>query len=446
MRTAIGVFWSSQDPCISACQYVDGSGVVFQLLPGRGDKKTVENFSEMLSLKAGSKEGWEWNLVRSIWSAPKGLRCIFFRLFLVLSGVFLISPSVLATPALLVDMVTGEVLQARDAGQPWHPASLTKLTTAIVTFQAIDNGAINLDTPVIISAAARRAPPSKSGLPVDTAITMRDALNLLIVKSANDVAIAIAETVSGSVEKFVDEMNQMAATLGMSATNFTNPHGLHDRAQVTSARDMALLGLSIRRHFPQYASLFATSVVKLSGNDLRTHNNLLTEFAGTTGMKTGFICSAGLNMVATVERNGRKLLAVVLGASSARERGELAAKMFSDYLNGQRAGTGMLVQNIVNTTDAPVDMRANICGAGAREYVAARETAFPYGLAGQPSFLTAEVADRVYRVRPLGRLRDVPVPRPRPANAPLLRGGSKLELVETVAATAVPLPLPRSRP
>ena len=173
------------------------------------------------------------------------VRHIFFRLFLVLSGLFLVSAPALGTPSLLVDMATGEVLQAREAGQPWHPASLTKLTTAIVTFQAIDNGDINLDTPVIISPTARRAPPSKSGLPVDTAITMRDALNLLIVKSANDVAIAIAETVSGSVQEFVDDMNQMAATLGMSATNFTNPHGLHDRAQVTSARD-----ISTRRRSP----------------------------------------------------------------------------------------------------------------------------------------------------------------------------------------------------
>ncbi len=368
---------------------------------------------------------------------------VFFRFILTLLGLVLVNLPAYATPALLVDMATGEVLQARDAGRPWHPASLTKLTTAIVVFQAIDNGDVSLDTPVIISAVARQAPPSKSGLPVDSALTMRDALNLLIVKSANDVAIAIAETVSGSVENFVREMNLMAVTLGMSATNFVNPHGLHNRAQVTSARDLALLTLAIRRHFPQYASLFATSVVKLSGNNLRTHNNLLTEFAGTTGMKTGFICSAGLNMVATVERNGRKLMAVVLGSSSARERGEMAAKMFMDFLDGQRPGTGMLVQNIKNTTGAPVDMRPNICGANAREYVAGREASFPYGLDGQPSYLTAQISDRVYRAGSLGRLRDVPVPRPRPAFAPLLRGGSQLEVVETVAINVVPLPRPR---
>ncbi len=355
--------------------------------------------------------------------------------------------SAAANPQLLVDMDNGEVLYEREAGQPWHPASLTKLATAIVVFNAIDNGDLDLETPVIISARARSAPPSRSGLARDTAITMADALNLLIVKSANDVAIAIAETVSGSVEEFVGEMNDIARVLGMTATRFVNPHGLHDPRQVTTARDLALLTLAIRRHFSQYGNIFSTSVVRLGEVRLRTHNNLLTEFFGTDGMKTGFVCSAGLNIVATIERTGRRLMAIVLGASSARERGEMAGKLFSDFLSGRIRGTGLHVSALANDSGAaPVDMRPRVCGAEAKEYVAQRERDFPYGLNGQDSFLTDDIAPRIYQARPLGRLRDVPLPRPRPSFAPLLRGAVQLEMIETRAVSPVPLPRPRPHP
>ncbi|MCF6326251.1 MAG: D-alanyl-D-alanine carboxypeptidase, partial [Devosiaceae bacterium] len=238
----------------------------------------------------------------------------------------------MANPQLLVDMETGEVLFEQEAGQPWYPASLTKLTTALVVFNAIENGRINLETPVGISALAARTPGGKSGIAQGRAVKMGDALNLLIVKSANDIAVAIAQTVSGSVENFVVEMNRTAQNLGMSATRFANPHGLSNANQITSARDLAILTLAIRSKFPQYSALFATSVVEVNGNALESRNNLLTDFAGTNGMKTGYICAAGMNIVASVERSGRKLLAVVLGASSERERAELVGQMIVQYL------------------------------------------------------------------------------------------------------------------
>ncbi|HHG90032.1 MAG TPA: D-alanyl-D-alanine carboxypeptidase, partial [Devosia sp.] len=175
-----------------------------------------------------------------------------------------------ANPLLLVDMQTSEVLMAQDAGRPWYPASLVKLATAFVTFRAIENGQLSLNTPVIISGRAAAAPPGKSGLAAETAISMEDALNLLIVKSANDVAIAIAESVSGSVENFVVEMNEAAGALGMTGTRFANPHGLFDANQVTTARDMAVLSLAIRRHYPQYGGIFATSVVRIGEKSLRS--------------------------------------------------------------------------------------------------------------------------------------------------------------------------------
>lgn len=324
-----------------------------------------------------------------------------------------------ANPMLLVDLQTGEVLHDEEAGRPWHPASLTKLMTAYVAFAAVANGRIGLDTPITISQKAWNQAPSKSGLKVGSSITLRDALYILVVKSANDVAVAVAEAVSGSEAAFVDEMNRMAAAMGLSATHYTNPHGLHHASQVTSARDLAVLVLYIRRDFPQHLPMFGTEVVQLGKASFETNNGLLEHFRGTTGMKTGYVCSSGLNIVATINRQGRELLGIVLGGSSARERNEMTAELFLRGLSGKVRGTGRSVVQLANTTAAPVDMRPLICGKQAKEYVAAREAAYPLGLKGQPSYLTDDVEGAIYRATDLGQLRDVPLPRPRPPYAPM---------------------------
>ena len=291
--------------------------------------------------------------------------------------------------------------------------------TAYVTFAAIQQGRIGLDTPITISKNAWNQAPSKAGLEVDSAITLRDALYILIVKSANDVAVAIAETVSGSVPAFVDEMNRMAVAMGLTATHYENPHGLHHPAQVTSARDLAVLALYIRRDFPQFLPMFGTEAVTLGKAKLESNNGLLLHFAGTTGMKTGYVCASGLNIVATVERQGRSMLAVVLGGSSARERNEMTAELFLRGLSGAVRGTGVSVLNIRNVSAEPVNMRPLICGKDAKAYVAEREAAFPLGLKGQPSYLTDIIQGAVYAATDLGRIRNVPLPRPRPSYAPI---------------------------
>jgi D-alanyl-D-alanine carboxypeptidase len=356
------------------------------------------------------------------------------RLGVLVGFLLALGSPAFAIPQLLLDMRTGEVLFEEDAGQPWHPASLTKLMTALVAFEAIKSGVVTLDTPVIISKKALSMPPSKVGAPVGTAYRLEDALYLLIVKSANDVAYAIAETVAGDEAAFVAQMNDFAAKLGMSATHYENPNGLHNPAQVTSARDLGVLALTIRQLYPQYANLFATESVRLGKSRLRTHNDLLTHFMGTTGMKTGFVCASGLNIVATVERNGRSLMAIVLGGSSGRERGQMAAQMFNSGFSGAFGGLGKIVNNIANKATQPVNMRPFICGKDAKEYVARRAEAFPFGLEGQPTLLTDKIEAQVYRVSSLGRLRkNVPLPVPRPLWAPAGR-------VET---PIVPLPKPR---
>ena len=366
----------------------------------------------------------------------------------------LVAP-VAANPMLLVDIDNLQVLYEQEAGQPWHPASLTKLMTAFVTFEAIANGRVSLDTKVVLSRKAVSQAPSTTGLPADSALSLQDALYILIVKSANDVAWAIAETVSGSEEKFVAEMNGAARRLGMTATHFENPNGLHDPKQVTTARDLAVLSLYIRQLYPQYLPIFQTERVTLGKASMETNNNLLSHFAGTTGMKTGYICASGLNIVATAERGGRRLMAVVLGGSSARERGEMTAQLFLRGFSGAVKAEGRRVLDLANAVDAaPVDMRPKLCGKEAKAYVKAREAEFPMGLDGQPSYLTDVVEGRTYAATNLGRLRDVPLPRIRPAHAPVASAvavaatepmpvSASVAPVATLTAKGAPVPRPR---
>ena len=323
--------------------------------------------------------------------------------------------SALALPQLLIDTRTNEVLYENEAGIPWHPASLTKLMTALIAFEAIETGQASLSTPVITSANALSAAPSKLGLPEGTAITLEDALYILVVKSANDIAVAIGETIAGSEPAFVDMMNARAAIMGLTGTHFVNPHGLHDPAQVTTARDIAMIALTIRARFPQYDALFSTRTVALGDSQSQSNNELLTGFAGTDGMKTGYVCASGLNIVATVTRGGRQLMAITLGASSSRERGEMTAQMlFSGFAGGYR-GTGRTVNAVVNQPGLlPVDMRPDICGANASHYSEQRAEIFSAGLDGQISYLNDTIVPPTHTIATLGRLADVPLPRPRP--------------------------------
>ena len=379
---------------------------------------------------------------------------LLFRRIAVFAALVLVSLApARANPMLLVDMDSFEVLYAQEAGQPWHPASLTKMMTAYVAFEEIAKGTITLDTPVVLSKHAVNQAPSKSGLPVGSALTMKDALYVMIVKSANDVAMAIAETIGGSEAGFVVKMNDVATRMGLTASHFVNPNGLHDPGQVMSARDLAILSLYIRQNFSQYMPIFGTEVVQLGKAQLESNNELLTKFAGTTGMKTGYVCASGLNMVVTVERGGRRLLAVVLGGSSARERNERTAELLLKGFSGAALPSGQTILTLPNNAGTPpVDMRAMICGKDAKAYVAAQEAAFPMGMKGQPSYLNDLVAPSSYVATDLGRVAvGVSLPRPRPAHLPVfaapvgeaqLDGDLRPGMVP-VAANAAPFPRPR---
>lgn len=258
-----------------------------------------------------------------------------------------------AGPALLFDAEDGKVLYADDIDRKWHPASLTKVMTAYVVFEELKAGRLKLDSKVKCSKKALEQQPSKLGLPVGTEITLDLALQALIVKSANDVAVMLAEAVAGTEEKFVARMNATATRLGMTQTNFVNPNGLPASQQITTARDLAILAQSMATDFPEYAHYFTLPSFRLGKIRLRSHNALLRTFDGADGMKTGFICDSGFNVVASATREGRRLMAIVLGEPSAPTRDIRAAALlehgFQTYGWKQLFNTASLKTLPVNT-------------------------------------------------------------------------------------------------
>ena len=282
----------------------------------------------------------------------------------------LTAPSVaVAGPALVFEPIKGTVFYSEDPDAPWFPASLTKLMTAYVTFQALKKGEVKPDTKLTCSKNAVSQAPSKLDLPVGGQITVDVGLKVLIVESANDVAVMLAEGVAGSEEAFVARMNETAQRLGMTRTSFANPNGLPDDRQVTTARDLAKLTRAIIIEFPEYADIFALPSVQVGKRIMRTHNRLLVSFPGADGMKTGFICDSGFNVVASATRNGRRLVAVVLGEPSVATRTDRTANLLESGFRRYfwksvfgRTVDGLAMQ--ASLSDEPTHLRNAVCGQG----------------------------------------------------------------------------------
>jgi D-alanyl-D-alanine carboxypeptidase len=232
-----------------------------------------------------------------------------------------------ANPSLLFDLQTGQVLAHEEAFQRWHPASLTKLMTAYVTFRAIQAGELDLTSPIKVSKNSASEQPAKMGYKPGSVMTLDNALKMMLVRSANDIAMAIGENVGGTKDGFVARMNAEAARLGMSDSHFSNPNGLHADDQYTTAHDLALLVMAIRREYPQYTPYFSIEGLLAGKKKLGSFNLLVGRYAGADGMKTGFICPSGFNMIGSATRNGRTLVAVILGEKTAVTRAEVAAKL-----------------------------------------------------------------------------------------------------------------------
>jgi D-alanyl-D-alanine carboxypeptidase len=292
-----------------------------------------------------------------------------------------------ATPYLVVDADSGQVLMQNDATAPWYPASLTKLMTVYVALDAVRSGKLALDTPLVMSVRAARMPLSKMGFRPGTEVTLDNALKMLMVKSPNDVAVMVAEGVSGSVEAFADDMNGAAQRLGLHESHFVNPNGLHDPAHVSSARDMAMIARALLREFPEHADLFSIGALQLGNQYIANHNGLLGRYPGADGMKTGFTCPAGFNVVASANHSGRRLIVVVLGAPTAESRNQEAANLF-DRGFAMGGGSGSLESLPSADSEAP-DMRADIC---LRRNAAAIDAAEEEGVGNDPSQVARAVA------------------------------------------------------
>jgi D-alanyl-D-alanine carboxypeptidase len=283
------------------------------------------------------------------------------------SAVALLPAGPAAAEALLViEADTGKVLHADKATTPWYPASITKIMTVYVALRAVKEGRMTLESVLKVSSNAAAMPPTKMGFPPGTVITLDNAIKMLMVKSANDVAVVIAEGVGGSVEGFSDLMNAQARRIGMTQSNFVNPHGLPADQQITSARDMAMLARTVLREFPEYNYYWSLPGIRLGKRIYRNHNNLMGRYEGTDGMKTGFICASGFNVVATATRNGRKLIVVVFGSRSGMARSEKAAQLFE---KGFASGGLSWLMPSLGTVDAlqpiaaaPVNMKEEVCG------------------------------------------------------------------------------------
>jgi D-alanyl-D-alanine carboxypeptidase len=291
---------------------------------------------------------------------------------LVALAAFAAAPA-MAGPYILVDATTGRVIAQHDAGHPWYPASITKLMTTFVAFRAMREGRVTADTLLTVSERAYVQAPTKMGFPLGTQVTLDNALKMLMVKSANDMAVSIAEGVGGTYENFIEEMNRTAAELGMTATHYNNPNGLPDDGQVTSARDMAILARAIYREFPEQEMMFRIPALRLGKRLIRNHNKLIDHYPGADGMKTGFICAGGFNIVASAKRGDKRLIVVVLGGRSNGSRNDDAAKLFEKGFSRLAAigavfrGEPRTIEAVQNVQVDPVDMHDLTCGRGRRK-------------------------------------------------------------------------------
>jgi D-alanyl-D-alanine carboxypeptidase len=354
-----------------------------------------------------------------------------------------------ATPSILIDVGTGKVLEHEEAFARWYPASLTKLMTAYVTFRAIEAGEIALNSPVRITKVSAAEPPSKMGYPPGSIMTLDNALKMILIKSANDVATAVGENVAGSEAAFAARMNAEAARLGMTGSHFVNAHGLPSEEQYTTARDLALLVVALRKEFPEHAGYFAIEGLSAGKTVMRTYNTLIGRFEGADGMKTGFICSSGFNLIGSATRDGRTLAAVVLGAKSSDSRAMKAADMLARGFHSLGVGAETIKSlQPYGVRGQATDMRPEICSDAAA--AARRGERDDHGrvIVGSPHIhdfegepeLVAVGLGNAFGPQPKNmppNYADVPTPTPRPDYAPPAPESEK-------TAAGIPVPSPKS--
>jgi D-alanyl-D-alanine carboxypeptidase len=277
------------------------------------------------------------------------------------------APSIAQAEAwLVVEADSGKVLQADNATYPWYPASVTKIMTAYVTLKAVKEGRLALDSTLTVSPVAASQSPSKMGFRPGTLVTVENALAMMMVKSANDMAVVLAEGVGGSIDGFSAQMNQAAQRLGMTQTTYVNPNGLPADGQITSARDLAILARAVIRELPEYEYFMHIPAIRFGRRVTNNFNHLIGRYPGADGFKTGFICASGYNLVGSATRNGKRLIAVVLGSTSGHQRAVRAAQLLergfaNNGLSWLRPSLGT-VENLAPIDASPPNLRDEMCG------------------------------------------------------------------------------------
>ena len=267
-------------------------------------------------------------------------------------------------PSLLFDARTGEVISQDRAGEPWYPASLTKLMTGYVIFKKIRAGQLRMDQDIPVSELSASQPASKIGVPAGKTVKVDFALQAMLVYSANDMAYVLAEAGGGSISGFAKDMNAVAHDIGLSATHFVNPNGLFDPRQITSARDIGIVAALLINEFPEHAHYFNQQYVAVGKRRLSNHNSLIRTMPEAVGMKTGFVCNSGYNLVGSAVKDGRQLISVVLGARSGRTRAQISQLLLESGLERQPDPNHIKVAEIIDQTYGaivPADLSAAVC-------------------------------------------------------------------------------------
>jgi D-alanyl-D-alanine carboxypeptidase len=269
---------------------------------------------------------------------------------------------------LVVDAESGQILVANRANTPWYPASLTKLMTAYVVFGEVAAGRLSMDTQITVSAEASGQPPTKFGLKKGQKLTVKQAVTAMLVTSANDAAVALAEQIAGSESGFVQRMNETAQTLGLIGTRYQNATGLPNDGQVTTARDMAVLALHVIHDFPDRYALFSQREATVAGRSLPTVNGFLVNYPGAEGMKTGFTCGSGYNLIGSATHDGRRLVGVLLGAHDRNQRTAMIKKLLdSGFAGGETVPSTFsniaMIPAALETGTPPVVLNGSECAA-----------------------------------------------------------------------------------
>lgn len=346
-----------------------------------------------------------------------------------------------AEALLVVEADTGKVLQADNATMPWYPASVTKIMTAYVALKAVKDGRMSLDTLLTVSPVAASQSPSKMGFPPGTQVTIDNALKMMMVKSANDMAVVLAEGIGGSIDGFSVMMNQTAQKLGMTQTSYVNPNGLPADGQITSARDLAILARAVIRDLPEYEYFMHIPSIRYGRRVTQNFNKLIGRYPGADGFKTGFICASGYNLVASATRNGKRLIAVVLGASSGNARAVRAAQLLERGFGG--GGLNWLkpelgtVDSLAPIDATPPNLRDDMCG-GKRKRPASDEDADVVAANGNASTGESPVTFLTAGLQPsTGKPSDLIAAEPEPSEPiPVYTGPTKTgtALIAAVAA------------